>query len=230
MIFVCTCRLRRCHAAVCPFSSCHQQLQKLHSQVSQVRLQPLLSYLCVESFICAAHASGCSRSRLSQKHLMSMVPPLIHTVFPRRFINITIDFQLKAINLQTIINNEIPDCYTFYITVREGTASEDRHIHAIRSSSSPPPLPLLPHHPGKRFIQPLCSPPLGPQPDIRNIDSFLHFKSPQPLKPLLIQFHIVCFIPLPCFNLLLLIPTQLFLLFFSNMPDVSGSQCQNCFR
>lgn len=34
-----------------------------------------------------------------------------------RFINITIDFQLKAINLQTIINNEIPDCYTFYITV-----------------------------------------------------------------------------------------------------------------
>lgn len=29
----------------------------------------------------------------------------------------TIEFQLKAINIQTIINNEIPDCYTFYITV-----------------------------------------------------------------------------------------------------------------
>lgn len=34
-----------------------------------------------------------------------------------RLINVTIDFQLKAINIQTIINNEIPDCYTFAITV-----------------------------------------------------------------------------------------------------------------
>uniref|UniRef100_A0A8C7X752 Mucolipin TRP cation channel 1a n=1 Tax=Oryzias sinensis TaxID=183150 RepID=A0A8C7X752_9TELE len=34
-----------------------------------------------------------------------------------RLINVTIEFQLKAINIQTIINNEIPDCYTFYITV-----------------------------------------------------------------------------------------------------------------
>uniref|UniRef100_A0A3P9IDJ9 Mucolipin 1a n=1 Tax=Oryzias latipes TaxID=8090 RepID=A0A3P9IDJ9_ORYLA len=34
-----------------------------------------------------------------------------------KLINVTIEFQLKAINIQTIINNEIPDCYTFYITV-----------------------------------------------------------------------------------------------------------------
>uniref|UniRef100_A0A3B4EEA1 Polycystin cation channel PKD1/PKD2 domain-containing protein n=1 Tax=Pygocentrus nattereri TaxID=42514 RepID=A0A3B4EEA1_PYGNA len=34
-----------------------------------------------------------------------------------KLINVTIQFQLKAINLQTIINNEIPDCYTFVITV-----------------------------------------------------------------------------------------------------------------
>ncbi|TKS68844.1 Mucolipin-1 Mucolipidin [Collichthys lucidus] len=34
-----------------------------------------------------------------------------------KFINVTIEFQLKAINIQTIINNEIPDCYTFYITI-----------------------------------------------------------------------------------------------------------------
>uniref|UniRef100_A0AAQ5XKR4 Mucolipin TRP cation channel 1a n=1 Tax=Amphiprion ocellaris TaxID=80972 RepID=A0AAQ5XKR4_AMPOC len=34
-----------------------------------------------------------------------------------RLINVTIQFQLKAINIQTIINNEIPDCYTFYITI-----------------------------------------------------------------------------------------------------------------
>ncbi|XP_056892707.1 mucolipin-1a [Takifugu flavidus] len=39
------------------------------------------------------------------------------TVKFHKFINITIDFQLKAINLQTIINSEIPDCYTFYITI-----------------------------------------------------------------------------------------------------------------
>uniref|UniRef100_A0A3B3VDZ5 Mucolipin TRP cation channel 1a n=1 Tax=Poecilia latipinna TaxID=48699 RepID=A0A3B3VDZ5_9TELE len=32
-------------------------------------------------------------------------------------INVTIQFQLKAINIQTIINNEIPDCYTFHITI-----------------------------------------------------------------------------------------------------------------
>ncbi|XP_045928122.1 mucolipin-1-like [Micropterus dolomieu] len=32
-------------------------------------------------------------------------------------INVTIDFQLKAINIQTIINNEIPDCYTFTLTI-----------------------------------------------------------------------------------------------------------------
>uniref|UniRef100_A0A8B9RPB3 Mucolipin 1a n=1 Tax=Astyanax mexicanus TaxID=7994 RepID=A0A8B9RPB3_ASTMX len=34
-----------------------------------------------------------------------------------KLINVTIQFQLKAINLQTIINNEIPDCYTFTITI-----------------------------------------------------------------------------------------------------------------
>ncbi|XP_007445008.1 mucolipin-1-like [Python bivittatus] len=34
-----------------------------------------------------------------------------------KLINVTIDFKLKAINIQTIINNEIPDCYTFSITI-----------------------------------------------------------------------------------------------------------------
>lgn len=40
------------------------------------------------------------------------ISPLSH-----RLINVTIQFKLKAINIQTIINNEIPDCYTFTITV-----------------------------------------------------------------------------------------------------------------
>lgn len=34
-----------------------------------------------------------------------------------RLINVTIHFQLKTINLQSLINNEIPDCYTFHVLV-----------------------------------------------------------------------------------------------------------------
>lgn len=40
-------------------------------------------------------------------------PP--HPVSPR-LINVTIHFQLKTINLQSLINNEIPDCYTFSVS------------------------------------------------------------------------------------------------------------------
>uniref|UniRef100_A0A287AMC5 Mucolipin TRP cation channel 1 n=1 Tax=Sus scrofa TaxID=9823 RepID=A0A287AMC5_PIG len=36
---------------------------------------------------------------------------------PPRLINVTIHFQLKTINLQSLINNEIPDCYTFSILI-----------------------------------------------------------------------------------------------------------------
>ncbi|KAM7386301.1 hypothetical protein PAMA_009099 [Pampus argenteus] len=55
--------------------------------------------------------------------------PLMHTSAPGnsayknftikfyKLINVTVDFQLKAINIQTIINNEIPDCYTFAVTI-----------------------------------------------------------------------------------------------------------------
>ncbi|XP_075063058.1 mucolipin-1 [Mixophyes fleayi] len=39
------------------------------------------------------------------------------TIKFHKLINITVQFQLKAINIQTIINNEIPDCYTFMITI-----------------------------------------------------------------------------------------------------------------
>uniref|UniRef100_A0A8C1XX98 Mucolipin 1b n=1 Tax=Cyprinus carpio TaxID=7962 RepID=A0A8C1XX98_CYPCA len=48
-------------------------------------------------------------------------PPQNHyrkfTLNFQKLINVTIQFQLKAINIQTIINNEIPDCYTFSITI-----------------------------------------------------------------------------------------------------------------
>ncbi|NP_001085687.1 mucolipin TRP cation channel 1 L homeolog [Xenopus laevis] len=39
------------------------------------------------------------------------------TIKFHKLINLTVQFQLKAINIQTIINNEIPDCYTFTITI-----------------------------------------------------------------------------------------------------------------
>lgn len=44
--------------------------------------------------------------------------PLTHILPPLRLINVTIHFQLKTINLQSLINNEIPDCYTFTVLVR----------------------------------------------------------------------------------------------------------------
>lgn len=46
---------------------------------------------------------------------MELPPP--HQTPPLRLINVTIHFQLKTINLQSLINNEIPDCYTFSILV-----------------------------------------------------------------------------------------------------------------
>lgn len=42
---------------------------------------------------------------------------------PPRLINVTIHFQLKTINLQSLINNEIPDCYTFSVLVSPGSGS-----------------------------------------------------------------------------------------------------------
>lgn len=45
-------------------------------------------------------------------------PPLTELPPPPRLINVTIHFQLKTINLQSLINNEIPDCYTFSVLVR----------------------------------------------------------------------------------------------------------------
>lgn len=61
-----------------------------------------------------------SMHHLSAPPDQCLIPLLMNThFFVARFINVTIEFQLKAINLQTIINNEIPDCYTFYITVSD---------------------------------------------------------------------------------------------------------------
>lgn len=56
-----------------------------------------------------------------------------------RLINVTIDFQLKAINIQTIINNEIPDCYTFAITVRFFLQCRNRSISPLAALRLWPP-------------------------------------------------------------------------------------------
>lgn len=80
-----------------------QWLQEFHSKVLQVRL-------CFVFF------------SLSNKVIKKITHCYFHTKNSviyclSRLINVTVDFQLKAINIQTIINNEIPDCYTFVITV-----------------------------------------------------------------------------------------------------------------
>ncbi|XP_054859368.1 mucolipin-1 isoform X2 [Eublepharis macularius] len=55
-----------------------------------------------------------------KKFPLSQEPNFSYRNFTLKFyklINVTIQFKLKAINIQTIINNEIPDCYTFSITI-----------------------------------------------------------------------------------------------------------------
>ncbi|XP_054150662.1 mucolipin-1 [Melozone crissalis] len=46
-----------------------------------------------------------------------------------RLINVTVEFQLKAINIQTLLNHEIPDCYTFGVTV---TFDNSAHSGRVR--------------------------------------------------------------------------------------------------
>ncbi|XP_072531253.1 mucolipin-1b [Salminus brasiliensis] len=54
-----------------------------------------------------------------------------------KLINVTIKFKLKAINIQSIINNEIPDCYTFSVTIlfdnraHSGKVKISLHNHAV---------------------------------------------------------------------------------------------------
>lgn len=63
----------------------------------------------------AESASGRSVGTPGPEGAVGLPPP--HQTPPRRLINVTIHFQLKTINLQSLINNEIPDCYTFSILV-----------------------------------------------------------------------------------------------------------------
>lgn len=45
--------------------------------------------------------------------------PLLNQTFrcSFRLIDIKITFQLKGINLQTVRSRELPDCYSFFVTV-----------------------------------------------------------------------------------------------------------------
>uniref|UniRef100_A0A2K5NF76 Mucolipin TRP cation channel 1 n=1 Tax=Cercocebus atys TaxID=9531 RepID=A0A2K5NF76_CERAT len=43
--------------------------------------------------------------------------PAPHPSLLPRLVNVTIHFRLKTINLQSLINNEIPDCYTFSVLI-----------------------------------------------------------------------------------------------------------------
>nr|XP_033781098.1 mucolipin-1 isoform X1 [Geotrypetes seraphini] len=72
---------------------------------------------------------------------MEQIPPLMDdnaynyknfTLKFHKLINVTIQFKLKAINIQTIINNEIPDCYTFTITVSKITFDNKAHSGQVK--------------------------------------------------------------------------------------------------
>lgn len=45
--------------------------------------------------------------------------PFLNQTFRRffRLVDIKITFQLKGINLQTVRSRELPDCYSFFVTV-----------------------------------------------------------------------------------------------------------------
>uniref|UniRef100_A0A672NW49 Mucolipin-1-like n=1 Tax=Sinocyclocheilus grahami TaxID=75366 RepID=A0A672NW49_SINGR len=56
-------------------------------------------------------------SEFSSLFFSSQFVPVLILVIVLTRTDVRIKFQLKAINLQTIIHNEIPDCYTFFITI-----------------------------------------------------------------------------------------------------------------
>lgn len=73
-------------------------------------------------------------------HFLQAFTPLesFHQVFfSDRLVNVTIQFKLKAINIQTIINNEIPDCYTFSITVSGCTCASRLSLRVGNELLSP---------------------------------------------------------------------------------------------
>lgn len=97
-----------------------QWLQEFHSLVSQVRLCLFVCFGIKRHYF----SLRCEFCTLNSQHV-SFLP---------RLINVTIDFQLKAINIQTIINNEIPDCYTFAITVSSSMISNSVNIPQYRNT------------------------------------------------------------------------------------------------
>uniref|UniRef100_A0AAR2J3B9 Polycystin cation channel PKD1/PKD2 domain-containing protein n=1 Tax=Pygocentrus nattereri TaxID=42514 RepID=A0AAR2J3B9_PYGNA len=64
------------------------------------------------AYVYGVGVNGSALSLCQQYYKKGWIDPANDTFFIDPHI-----FQLKAINLQTIINNEIPDCYTFVITI-----------------------------------------------------------------------------------------------------------------
>lgn len=68
--------------------------------------------------------------------LISFPPSLIKDLkFPFRLIEISVNFQLEGVNLQTVRLRELPDCYTFNITVSltlfDGTLSSKEEYNRL---------------------------------------------------------------------------------------------------
>ncbi|KAM7372440.1 hypothetical protein PAMP_009605 [Pampus punctatissimus] len=64
------------------------------------------------AYVLGVGVNGSALSLCQRYYRRGTIDPVNDTL-----INVTVDFQLKAINIQTIINNEIPDCYTFAVTI-----------------------------------------------------------------------------------------------------------------
>uniref|UniRef100_A0A8C4IIK8 Mucolipin TRP cation channel 1a n=1 Tax=Dicentrarchus labrax TaxID=13489 RepID=A0A8C4IIK8_DICLA len=67
------------------------------------------------AYVYGVGVNGSALSLCQQYYKKGRIDPANDTfsIDPR----VITEFQLKAINIQTIINNEIPDCYTFHITI-----------------------------------------------------------------------------------------------------------------
>uniref|UniRef100_A0A8C5I3C4 Mucolipin-1-like n=1 Tax=Gouania willdenowi TaxID=441366 RepID=A0A8C5I3C4_GOUWI len=100
---------------IAPFTSSYKNFTlKFHKCTHGFNLPHFSHWVCtfpqLSFFLCFFLFSSIKRAQFFNRRICVIL------CFSR-FINVTIEFQLKAINVQTIINNEIPDCYTFSITI-----------------------------------------------------------------------------------------------------------------
>ncbi|XP_072873140.1 mucolipin-1 isoform X2 [Chlorocebus sabaeus] len=71
----------------------------------------------IDPMVVTAAESACGRGAGTWGRKGPEDAPAPHPSLLPRLVNVTIHFRLKTINLQSLINNEIPDCYTFSVLI-----------------------------------------------------------------------------------------------------------------